>query len=133
MEAVSPIAEVRPAETPFYGDSERRVFWFPKRFLARVENRPGALVELLTVLLSDHIKEQAVPVSAVKPMDQRSKRARSYRSSKEKSQLRPVLMRENPHCSVCGLRLQDIDPILPNYACVRLRDRVLNCKECSMD
>ncbi len=132
MEAIiSRASEVRSADSPLYGDSERRVFWFPKTFLARVEDRPGALIELLTVLLSEHIEqEQPVPITAVKPMHQRSSRAQSYRRTKEKNSLRPELMRENPHCCVCDLRLQDIDSTKPNFACVHHHDRVLTCRTC---
>ena len=33
-----------------------RVVYFPEAFLARIETRPGALVELLTIALSAHLK-----------------------------------------------------------------------------
>lgn len=46
------------------------------------------------------------------------KRARKYKQSREKAKVRPVLMRIDPHCQHCRLRLQDCDPSGPNYACV---------------
>ena len=33
-----------------------RVIYFPEGFLARIEDRPGALVELLTIALNSHLK-----------------------------------------------------------------------------
>ena len=58
-------------------------------------------------------------------------RTKKYKASRIKAQLRPVLMRENPHCIDCGLRLQMIEQNQPNYACVvGTENAVLACRDC---
>lgn len=42
-------------------DLVARTIYFPPAVLARIETRPGALVELLTILLSEHLQKGGRP------------------------------------------------------------------------
>lgn len=57
--AAAPVTEPTPEpQTPLYGDSEPRTIWFPTGFLQRIEKRPGALIEVLTLALSAYLAQQ---------------------------------------------------------------------------
>lgn len=58
-------------------------------------------------------------------------RARKYKQLREKAKIRPELMRIDPHCHRCRLRLQDQNPALSNYASViGIENAVLCCLGC---
>ncbi len=60
------------------------------------------------------------------------RRTASYKAKRIKAQLRPLLMRLDPHCADCGLLLQMITREAPSYACVMgTENPVLCCHDCA--
>ncbi len=65
------------------------------------------------------------------PLNERSPRARGFLKQRRKDKLRPALMGIDPHCSRCGMLLQDVDSSqAATFARVLLSDEKLFCLAC---